>query len=157
MWASCFLAFMATSLDQQDARGLAAYGMIVLQLAWKHGSTGWLFYDCQFRQHKAAGAVFPWADINLSITAATVLNQAGDGSSHSYPLCLSSDHFKKDCALLPLEQLKPRPPLPCHSHSPLQVAWLAIQPHTSPSTPTSATISTAAFAQACPATLSTYV
>ena len=58
-WASCFLAFMATSLEQQDARDLAAYGMIVLQLAQKHGGTGWLLYDRQFRQHKAAGAAFP--------------------------------------------------------------------------------------------------
>ena len=29
-WASCFLAFMATILEQQDARDLAAYGMIIL-------------------------------------------------------------------------------------------------------------------------------
>ena len=109
-WASCFLAFMATSLEEQDARDLAAYGMIVLQLARKHGGSRWLLYDRQFRQHKAAGAAFPWADINPSLMDATVLGQAGDGSGRSFPLCLSSDHFKEDCALLPLEQPRPRPP-----------------------------------------------
>ena len=41
-WASCFLAFMATSVELQEAHDLAAYGTTVLQLACKHSGMGWL-------------------------------------------------------------------------------------------------------------------
>ena len=105
-WASCFLAFMATRLELQEARDLAAYGMIILQLARKHGGMGWLVYDRQFRQHRATGASMPWSDINPSLMAATVLGQAGDGSGRSCPLCLAADHSKEECALGFSEQPK---------------------------------------------------
>ena len=102
-WASCFLAFMATSLELQE---------------------GWLLYDRQFRQHRAAGAPMPWADINPSLMAATVLGQAGDGSGLSCSLCLAADHTKDEYALGSGEKPKPgtssvsshrAPPLPSHS------------------------------------------
>ena len=67
----------------QEARDLAAYGMIILQLARKHGGMGWLVYDRQFQQHRAAGASMPWSDIYPSLMAATVLGKAGDGSGRS--------------------------------------------------------------------------
>ena len=101
---------MASNLEQQDARDLAAYGMIILQLARRHEGSGWLLYDCQFRQHKAAGVSLPWADINPSLMAATVLGQANNGFGRCFPLCLLSDHSREDCALLSMEQAKPRPP-----------------------------------------------
>ena len=53
-WDSCFLAFMAARVDHQEMRELAAYGLIVLQLARKHAGGGWLAYDRQFQQHQAA-------------------------------------------------------------------------------------------------------
>ena len=109
-WASCFLAFMATNLEQHDVRNLAAYGIIILQLAQRHGGSRWLLYDCQFRQHKVAGASLPWADINPSLMVAIVLGQANNGYGHCCPLCLSSNHSREDCALLSMEQPKPRPP-----------------------------------------------
>ena len=106
-WVSCFLAFMATSLDDQEARDLSAYGMIVLQMARKHGGTGWLLYDRQFRQHRAAGAAMPWTDINPSLLAATVLGQANSGDGRSCPLCLAADHSKEECALATIELHRP--------------------------------------------------
>ena len=48
-WVSCFLAFMAAKTDHEETRRLAAYGMIILQLVRKHGGSGWLLYDKQFR------------------------------------------------------------------------------------------------------------
>ena len=102
-WASCFLAFMATKVDHRETRELAAYGMIVLAFANQHTGPGWQAYDRQFRQHQAAGANLPWAEINPSLMSATVLSQSG-GPGRSCPLCLAYDHTKEDCALFPLER-----------------------------------------------------
>ena len=72
-WVSCFLAFMATKVDNKETQSLAAYGMLVIHLARKHGGRGWLAYDSMFRQQKAAGAPFKWEDLNPSLMAATVI------------------------------------------------------------------------------------
>ena len=107
-WASCFLAFMATKSDHQPSRDPAAYGMIILQLARKHGGNGWILYDWQFRQHCAAGANLPWADLNPSLMAATVIGHSGDHipPRRSCPLCLSADHTREECALAYIEAAK---------------------------------------------------
>ena len=102
-WSACFLAFMAAKVDHKETRDLAAYGMLILHLARKHTGSGWLVYDRQFRQHQAAGANLPWADISPSLMAATVLSQAGSGPGRSCSLCLAADHAREDCALAPLE------------------------------------------------------
>ena len=104
-WASCFLAFLAAKADQ-ESRELAAYGMIVLQLARKHGGTGWLLYDRQFWQQRAAGATLPWTESNSSLMAATVLGNANGLQPRSCPHCLLSDHSREECAPAPLEDLK---------------------------------------------------
>ena len=116
-WASCFLAFIATKVDHRETRELAAYGMIILQLATKHPGAGWRSYDRQFRQQKAAGADWPWADLNPSLMAATVLGQSSGGASRTCPLCLNADHTREECALFSLEHTRagaspqfPRPP-----------------------------------------------
>ena len=80
--------------------------MIVLQLASKHPGAGWRSYDRQFRQHQAAGAGLPWADLNPSLMAATVLGHTAGGPGRTCSLCLSSDHSKEDCALASLEYAK---------------------------------------------------
>ena len=59
-------------------RHLAAYGMIVLQLVRKHGGSGWLLYDRQFRLQQMAGAGLLWVKINPSLLAATVLDQSSE-------------------------------------------------------------------------------
>ena len=102
-WASCFLAFLATKVEHKETRELAAYGMIVLQLASKHQGAGWRSYDRQFRQHQAAGAGLSWADLNPSLMAATVLGDSSGGLGRPCSLCLSADHSKDDCALASLE------------------------------------------------------
>ena len=102
-WASCFLAFLAAKTNCEEARELAAYGMIVLHLARKHGGSGWLLYDRQFRQQRAAGATMPWTEINPSLMAATVLSNSGGLQPRSCPHCLSPDHSKEECALASLE------------------------------------------------------
>ena len=82
---------------------MAAYGMIILQLARKHIGTGWLVYDRQFRQHQAAGANLPWSDLSPSLMVATVLSQASGCQGRSCSLCLAADHLREDCALAALE------------------------------------------------------
>ena len=106
-WASCFLAFMAARVDHGEARELAAYGQIILHLARKHGGSGWIMYDKQFRQQRAAGALFPWTDINPSLMAATVFGPSGDRHDRTCSLCLAPDHSKEECALAALEPVKP--------------------------------------------------
>ena len=105
-WVACFLAFMATRVDHPETRELAAYGMLVLQLAQKHGGSGWLLYDRQFRQHKAAGAPLPWSDINASLMAATVLGQPNSNLGRTCSLCLAADHSREECALASIEGRK---------------------------------------------------
>lgn len=102
-WASCFLAFLAAKTGCEETRELAAYGMIVLHLARKHKGSGWLLYDRQFRQQKAAGSALPWAEINPSLMAATVLSNPGALQPRSCPYCLMADHGKEECALASLE------------------------------------------------------
>ena len=97
---------MATRIDHQETRKLTAYGSIVLQLASKHpGGGSWRSYDRQFRQQKAAGATLPWAELNPTLMAATVLGQ-GSGVSWLCSLCLGCDHMKEECALSALELAK---------------------------------------------------
>ena len=82
-WASCFLLFMATRIDHQETRELTAYGSIVLQLATKHpGGGGRCSYDREFCHQKAASATLPWAELNPSLMAATVLGQGSVGHAH---------------------------------------------------------------------------
>ena len=73
--------------------------MIILHLARKHRGRGCLLYDRQFRQQKAAGADLPWAEINPSLMAATVLSNPGALQPKACPYCLSADHNKEECAL----------------------------------------------------------
>ena len=102
-WSACFLVFMAAKVDHQEPRDLAAYGILILQLALKHSGSGWLVYDCQYRQHQAAGANLPWSDVSPSLMAATVLSQASGDQGRSCSLCLAADHSREDCALAALE------------------------------------------------------
>ena len=106
-WVSCFLAFMAAKTDHEETRCLAAYGMIVLQLVRKHDGSGWLLYDKQFRLQQAAGACFPWVEINPSLPAVTVLGQATNRVCRPCNLCLAPDHTREDCALASLEHQRP--------------------------------------------------
>ena len=114
-WSACFLAFMVVKEDHKETRDLAAYGMLILHLARKHTGSGWLVYDHQFRQHQAAGANLPRANISSSLMAATVLSRAGSGPGHSCSLCLAADHTQDDCALAPLKSHSTHSP-----HSALQ-------------------------------------
>ena len=106
-WASCFLAYLAAKTGHDETRELAAYGMIVLQLARKHSGSGWLLYDRQFRQQQAAGASLSWVEINPSLMAATVLGQPAKRSSRPSHLCLAADHSREECALASLEPRRP--------------------------------------------------
>ena len=110
-WVSCFLAFMASRTSHEETRDMAAYAMIIIRLSRKHSGSGWLLYDKQFRQHVTAGSTLPWADINASLMAATVLSHAGDRPCQSGSLCLGGDHTntKEECALASLELSKSSP------------------------------------------------
>ena len=77
-WASFFLAYLATKTGHDETRKLAAYGMILLQLACKNSGSGWLLYDQQFSQQQAASASLSWVEINPSLMAATVLGQPAE-------------------------------------------------------------------------------
>ena len=56
-WIYCFLSFIAVKLDNEEARGLIAYAQIILDLARKHGGSGWIVYDNHFRSQLFAGIV----------------------------------------------------------------------------------------------------
>ena len=78
-WVSYFLAFVAAKVDSKETQELAVYGQITIHLARKHGGKGWLSYDHLSRQQVAAGSLIPWAELNPSLMAATVLGSMGPG------------------------------------------------------------------------------
>ncbi len=50
-WVFVFLNFVAVKLEDPETRSLIAYEQTVLDLARKHGGTGWLAYGTHFRGH----------------------------------------------------------------------------------------------------------
>lgn len=64
---------MAAKVDHKEAKDLATYGQVIIQLARKHEGKGWLAYGSFFRQHMAAGAQLSWTDLNPSLVTATLL------------------------------------------------------------------------------------
>ena len=98
-WVYCYLSFVVVLCPYSRTRELLAYGQIIIQLARSHGGTGWLAYDCRFRQQVAAGTPLSWTEINPLLLAATVLGSAPAPSGRN---CLSWDHGRTDCALASL-------------------------------------------------------
>lgn len=78
-----------------ETRELAAYGQIVNQ-ARTHSGEGWLLYDMQFHQQWVARALMPWAKLNPSRMAATVLSTPGSSHRVSCSICLAIDHPKEE-------------------------------------------------------------
>ncbi len=110
-WVFCFLNFMAVKSEDPETRGLIAYAQIVLDLARKHGGTGWLAYDTHFRAQLFAGGPFKWNEINPSLLASAVLGnpQLGEGAQ-SCTRCMAADHSASVCAVSSLDP----PPRPAH-------------------------------------------
>ena len=103
-WVRCFLLFMAARSDHPETRELAAYAVIIIDIARSHGGFGWQRYDAVFWQQKAAGATFPLLEINASLMSNTVFAMLNGSQGLTCELCFSSGHSKKDCALYCLEQ-----------------------------------------------------
>ena len=110
-WVYCFLSFIAARTDCKATRDLVAYAQIVIQLARKHGGSGWLVYDQHFRQQLAGGADLVWNNINNSLMSATVLAPLPDDPSGSgrtvCRLCRGDDHSVHECALYSLQGPSP--------------------------------------------------
>ena len=99
---------MAASTESDATREMAAYAQIVVMQARKHPGGGWLAYDQQFRQQRAAGLDLKWNDLSPSIMAATVLRSAHETCT----LCHFPDHATEQCALFSQEPPKaPKPPV----------------------------------------------
>ena len=133
-WVSCFLAFVGAKVDSKETRELAAYGQIIIHLARKHGGKGWLSYDRLFRQQVAAGSPIPWAELNPSLMAATVLGSMGPGEpGRVCNLCLASDHISTECALSSLEPVKPQQLVRHSGSSRVTYTWDFSRPRPYPS------------------------
>ena len=102
---------MAVKSEDPETRGLIAYAQIVLDLARKHGGTGWLAYDTHFRAQLFAGGPFKWNEVNPSLLASAVLGnpQLGEGAQ-SCTRCMAADHSASVCAVSSLDP----PPRPAH-------------------------------------------
>ena len=103
-WIRCFLLFMAARSDHPETRELAAYAVIIIDIAHFHGCFGWRRYDAVFLQQKAAGATLPWSEINASLMSNTVFAMLNGSQGLTCEFCFSSGHSKKDCTLYCLEQ-----------------------------------------------------
>ena len=102
---------MVVKSEDPETRGLIAYAQIVLDLARKHGGTGWLAYDTHFRAQLFAGGPFKWNEVNPSLLASAVLGnpQLGEGAQ-SCTRYMAADHSASVCAVSSLDP----PPRPAH-------------------------------------------
>ena len=109
-WIYCFLSFIAVKLDNEEARGLIAYAQIILDLARKHGGSGWIVYDNHFRSQLFAGGSFKWNEVNPSLLASSVLAnpRVGEGV-RICTRCMTADHSAAECALASLEVPRSQP------------------------------------------------
>ena len=110
LWIYCFLSFIAVKLDNEEARGLIAYAQIILDLARKHGGSGWIVYDNHFRSQLFAGGSFKWNEVNPSLLASSVLAnpRVGEGV-RICTRCMTADHSAAECALASLEVPRSQP------------------------------------------------
>ena len=108
----CFLSFIAARTDCKATHNLVAYAQIVIQLAHKHGGSGWLVYDQHFRQQLVGAADLVWNNINNSLMSATVFAPLPDdlsGSSRMVcQLCQGNDYSIHECALYSLHGPSPQ-------------------------------------------------
>ena len=115
------LAHICSSLMSRlrDPGYILAYGRIILSLAQRHGSHGWLEYDRAFRQQAAADPTIKWNSLNPSLMAATVLSIPSSSPSMFCPHCQEVDHKSSDCALVSVDPFLDTPkPHPPQSHRP---------------------------------------
>ena len=105
------MSFVAVQIDHKPTRDFIAYGQLIISLWRKHGGRGWLLYDTLFRQQRAAGASYEWAELHQSMLASTVFGSGTESAGRSCALCFSSDHATSNCALAALEprQLQGQP------------------------------------------------
>ena len=89
-WIWCYLMFMAAKVEHQETRELAVYGLVILDLARKHGSQGWLLYDGLFCQQAAAGVMLLWTELNSA--APEVSSASRSTGSHAVLLLQVSGH-----------------------------------------------------------------
>ena len=101
-WALCWLMFASIQCRDPKLRATLAHGCIVLQLAQRHGGTGWLEYDRIFRRQAASDPTIAWNTLNPSLMAATVL-ATSPGTGTICPHCQAADHGGEDCALLSVD------------------------------------------------------
>ena len=95
---------MYASIQCRDPkfREILAHGCIVLQLAQRHGGTGWLEYDRIFRHQAASDTTIPWNTLNPSLMAATVL-ATSSRTGIICPHCQAADHSGEECPLLSVD------------------------------------------------------
>lgn len=87
-WASWFLTFMATSLELWEACNQSSVWDDHSPAGLKARRDGVATLQLSVLSTELLGPPMLWVDFNPSLMAATVLGQAGDGSSLSCPLCL---------------------------------------------------------------------
>ena len=112
-WVYCFLNFIAVKVDDAHTRSLIAYVQIVLDMARRHGGSGWLAYDTHFRSQLFAGGTYGWNEVNPSLLASAVLgnSRVGEGEK-TCTRCMASDHSTTECAMAPLQEKKHSPTIP---------------------------------------------
>ena len=81
----------------------------MLNMAQKHGGSGWLEYDRAFRQQTTADPSMRWNTLNPSLMAATVLAAPSTTPGSFCPHCQEVDHSPSDCALLSVDPFLERP------------------------------------------------
>ena len=102
-WLHCFTAYVAVRMADPVTRDMLAYSRFIIREALRHGSSGWLDYDCVFRRQVVINPLLSWNVIEPSLQATTILGQRS-GTGTFCTLCHECDHLATHCALAPLQQ-----------------------------------------------------
>ena len=78
-WVYCFFNLIAVKVDDEHTRSLIALSQIVLDVARRHGGSGWLVYNAYFRAQLFAGGAYKWNEVNSSLLASAVLGNSSVG------------------------------------------------------------------------------
>ena len=103
-WVCCFLTYLAIQTSDTVTRERAAYAMLVVREAMRHGGQGWLEYDRLFRQQAALNPALAWNVIHPELQATTILGQRTSSTGIFCSQCQECDHSVQQCALTQLQQ-----------------------------------------------------
>ena len=120
-WISCFTTYIAILGEAFPhlVRSRLAYMSLIITEARRNGGEGWRSYDTVFWQNAANNPDADWTRLDSSLHSSTFLAQRAEYAGLFCPLCFSTDHSRRDCAMRTFSSSSPSQPTSNSTSSPL--------------------------------------